>query len=423
MSSYILGKKKSLVVDGCQDRALHFSNESLTGIVVADGAGSCKYSEQGAIAVVETIATMTPEQFNHFYDADNSAQLFERFIEEVIEQQVAKIEHSTKYDFSTTLVAVIVNDCRYMAVHVGDGVICQRKGGVVSVLSHPENGQYLNETYFVTMNPLKEHFRLTKGIIDEPIDFMVMSDGPSASLYVQQTEMMEAVNVTMLFEQLMSYSQQSVQQELDEFIQVLTKFTSDDCAIAMMVVDGVNEQLGKMVEYDDDDELIIQDSDDDLETIRDETDEYEYELLIDDTDDELEGNSVDDELEEDDDNEPTSLIEEADDELETMSANTDSVENEILENEGVAQPQSSDVAEKVTELELQPVLTLPASEQKGEPLQLSLPASNSSTKEPVEKAQATILQRNQAFMNQVLEKKKNKENKHKPFSKKRKSFK
>jgi len=235
VNGYIIGRSHVKYGEPCQDRALDFDNGSLRGIVLCDGAGSCKHSEQGAIAVTNAIANVTADQFDEWYQAEDTALLMEAYVLSVLEQEVQKIEGSTLLDFSCTLLTVLVKGAQYIAAHVGDGVICQRINHELSVLSHPENGRYANETYFVTMSPLADHFRVYKGEIDVPHDFMAMSDGASISFYINSKKMMEKENTTMLFEHLVENPVDVVKEELEEFLVVLQNNTTDDCALAILV--------------------------------------------------------------------------------------------------------------------------------------------------------------------------------------------
>lgn len=238
VSGYIIGRSHVSYDEPCQDRALHFKNGDLDGIVVSDGAGSCKYSEQGAIAVTNAIATISSNQFTEWYEAENTAELMEAYLAEVLHELQQQEEGSALLDFSSTLLAVVVKGNQYLAAHVGDGVICQRINQDISVLSHPENGRYANETYFVTMTPLRHHFRIYKGEMTKPHDFMVMSDGAAISFYLNSKREMELTNTTTLFEHLAENTAEDVQAEFPDFLKLLQKNTQDDCAVAILVSHG-----------------------------------------------------------------------------------------------------------------------------------------------------------------------------------------
>jgi hypothetical protein len=86
-----------------------------------------------------------------------------------------------------TLQFAAVKNGRYIAGHVGDGVIAAlyQRGLTrrVEVLSHPENGGGPNVTFFVTDHNAEEHLRLTHGECRQLEGIIMMSDGPEEVLY------------------------------------------------------------------------------------------------------------------------------------------------------------------------------------------------------------------------------------------------
>lgn len=264
VSGYIIGRSHVSGEEPCQDRALNFDHGQVKGIVVCDGAGSCKHSEQGAIAVTQAIENVTPALFEQWYSAENAAQLMEAYFVDVLTVEQEKIPGSRLIDFSCTLLTVLVKDQRYLATHVGDGVICQLTNNEVSVLSHPENGFYANETYFVTMAPLGNHFRVYKGEMTAPHSFIAMSDGAAISFYINSKKLMEKENTTMLFEHLIENPVEVVQNEFPDFLKLVQKNTKDDCAIAILVSHDVNDNV-KYDPFDDNYRSDVEYSDDDYE--------------------------------------------------------------------------------------------------------------------------------------------------------------
>lgn len=262
VSSYIQGRGHIEHGEPCQDRTVNFKNEDVIGIVLCDGAGSCKYSEQGAVTVTELFTTITNEQFDFLYNTDNSSEWIQQYVVEALQQEIDKIENATLMDFSCTLLFSLVKGNQYLAGHVGDGVISLRVNNEITVLSHPENGRYSNETYFVTMSPLQQHFRIYKGQMTQPYDFMLMSDGAAISFYLSVEEKMEDENTRMLFNHLVENSEDMVEEELYELLKMVRKNTADDCAIAVLTSHTI-EQITQSIDGDtfeeDEDDYIYSD--------------------------------------------------------------------------------------------------------------------------------------------------------------------
>ena len=66
-------------------------------------------------------------------------------------------------DFDATLVGVVAGPEMGVFFHVGDGAACATKLDDVStsVVCGPENGEYANETYFITQDGWRDHLRLS----------------------------------------------------------------------------------------------------------------------------------------------------------------------------------------------------------------------------------------------------------------------
>jgi hypothetical protein len=86
---------------------------------------------------------------------------------------------------STLLVAAGLrhgDTIRWMAAHIGDGVIAADFGDGLVLLSPPENGEFSNSTYFVTDQEAAQHFRLYVGKASQAT-FVMMTDGAAEPLF------------------------------------------------------------------------------------------------------------------------------------------------------------------------------------------------------------------------------------------------
>ncbi len=83
-------------------------------------------------------------------------------------------------NFAATLVGCIALRDRGCFFHIGDGFAVYMRDDGESVLSLPENGEYSNETYFVTDEDWQEHLRITAlSEISQGGVIGLMSDGAS----------------------------------------------------------------------------------------------------------------------------------------------------------------------------------------------------------------------------------------------------
>lgn len=178
----------SHIEDGipCQDaHAYKVRDDGWLVAAVSDGAGSATYSHIGAAAYVSAVV-------DNFCDDPNLPALSEDRISagliKVIDATTHKLvgNHShddnsseaSKSDFAATIIMIICNENGGAFYHVGDG------GGTVfelanlehAVTSKPQNGEYANETYFLTMDNWQDYLRITP--FEKPFDtLLLMSDG------------------------------------------------------------------------------------------------------------------------------------------------------------------------------------------------------------------------------------------------------
>lgn len=175
----------------CQDAGHHrVVNGTLVG-VVCDGAGSAAEGHTGAQFFARTVAGLVADRWASraagIPGADPQAWASLRaellaVLGEAREQLAAMAAQQglSLRDFACTLVGCRVGRAGGYFFHIGDGFgVCTRQDGR-SVLSLPENGEYSDETYFVTDDDWQDHLRVT------PVDGVgqgcmigLMTDGAS----------------------------------------------------------------------------------------------------------------------------------------------------------------------------------------------------------------------------------------------------
>jgi hypothetical protein len=170
----------------CQDS--HSAASTPTGwlvCAVCDGAGSAIRSQEGSRIVADSVVNAVRSRVEKFTDAGTvDRKVLGDWVVEAIEIARIKITNlvadteGTLADFHTTLVGAIVGPYRGLFFHIGDGAACATSLGckLDPVVSPPENGEYANETYFVTQECWREHLRFTE--FGSEYDLVVlMSDG------------------------------------------------------------------------------------------------------------------------------------------------------------------------------------------------------------------------------------------------------
>ena len=238
--AYVQGKSHIKKDIPCQDRTYSLNRKNMSIISLSDGAGSRKYSDIGATIVTKEIPDLLYKNFNRLYDSDPiQAQKYivyslVRLLEKkVLKMNQEKKEKITIKDLASTLLFVAVKGEKFIAGHIGDGVIGYIKNEEALVLSKPENGEFSNVTYFLNKKTWQK-LKLFKGKLEGISGFILMSDGPESSLYNKSNNSLSKINKTMI-KWLDSYSSKQVAKALKENIsEFLTKRTTDDCSINLL---------------------------------------------------------------------------------------------------------------------------------------------------------------------------------------------
>jgi hypothetical protein len=176
----------------CQDSyAIEYSQDkNWIAAAVCDGAGSAKKSEVGSQLVANEFAKKLIHLSEEFKNKQPGTWINDYIIQQVliVRDELRKIANSdTLEDYHTTLVACLVGKTGGFVIHIGDGslvggVTCQEKDRLVidyeSFISEPQNGEYLNETFFITEPNWIKNIRVTPL---PPLDwFLIGTDGGSA---------------------------------------------------------------------------------------------------------------------------------------------------------------------------------------------------------------------------------------------------
>jgi len=145
----------------CQDAFDHACGNGRLVVVVCDGAGSAGRSEIGAKDCANAIST-----FLATFEGSTAAACEQAVIAQAVELARTRIEtHALELGLSTrelacTLVGAVLHESGGCLFHIGDGVGVAELEQGPPVVSLPENGEYANETYFVTNSDWREHLRM-----------------------------------------------------------------------------------------------------------------------------------------------------------------------------------------------------------------------------------------------------------------------
>jgi len=185
------GKYHLDAAEPCQDAA-HFAirDEAFVG-VVCDGAGSAEQGQAGAQflarAVTEGVAgALASGCLTHSGGPGTVEQLQDivRGARDAL-SRIAASEQRVLRDFASTLVGCFSTPLGGCFFHIGDGFAVQRAGAGAAAgsgaISLPENGEFADQTYFVTDESWCEHLRVTPlGAVHPGCVIGLMSDGTAS---------------------------------------------------------------------------------------------------------------------------------------------------------------------------------------------------------------------------------------------------
>ena len=221
----------------CQDAAAGMKGEKIAAIALCDGAGSCAESGKAACAVSSEMPVILSESFEVLYSLAEERrrdELAERLLG-LMKQREALRDYWNDDYLTTLLFAAFHEDGRWIAGHIGDGVILAANEINVQTLSQPENGGASWITWFINGGDeeAQEHLRFYCGKAEKALKFLLSSDGcenilrtetgapsPIAVDMIGWTDTMEETAAQMLLNKRME--------------QIYSNFTDDDMSIAIM---------------------------------------------------------------------------------------------------------------------------------------------------------------------------------------------
>lgn len=167
--------------ESCQDAGHHAVVDGTLVGAVCDGAGSAKQGHAGADFLARELVGLIGEAVaKPSFAWEDPTEFLAEAIDGARAQlaELARARELVLRDFASTLVGCICGPRGGCLFHVGDGfaVALDRDGG--TRLSPPENGEYSDQTFFVTDESWRDHLRVTRLAGTQGIGLIgLMSDG------------------------------------------------------------------------------------------------------------------------------------------------------------------------------------------------------------------------------------------------------
>ena len=223
-----------------QDRTCVLREKGVIAAALADGAGSAAKSQEGADAAVKATCDFLCQNFETLYRAETPLALRRAVLtqaRDAVERRARELNVPVR-DLACTLMAVAVKDDRYLIIHVGDGVIAYQKKEMVKVASVPCNGEFANNTVFLTSSDALRRCKVYKGVQPELEGFCLMSDGSGAALYNKRKERSAPI-LKILFQQAQMLNRDVASEILEKIMQrIVAVRTQDDCSVILLTREG-----------------------------------------------------------------------------------------------------------------------------------------------------------------------------------------
>lgn len=185
-------------------------------VAVSDGAGSALNAEAGA-EITSTIFCEELLGLSIQLESRAPGEWINDFVVECVLKVRNQLRNKAKSDdiksFHCTLVAALVGPEGGFSIHIGDGSIFggqfknDSKGGEVElnsnfVISKPENGEYTNETFFITEGNWIKHLRVTPL---PRLDWVVACTDGGAALILEKEIEVKPKFLVPFFQELISH--------------------------------------------------------------------------------------------------------------------------------------------------------------------------------------------------------------------------
>lgn len=244
IQSYLQGARHKIKKQPCEDRTYSLSENGVVVIALADGAGSKKYthSAQGAECVTKTIAKFFCNNFDKFYEKEDTNGLCSVIMavcQKALKVKADEIEVDDIIKMSSTLLVVAIKDNKMIACHIGDGVIGRLTSKGTEVISAPDNGEFASTTYFITNPRADEHIRIIKDKIDDVISYFLMSDGTQEYVYDEVNKCFHDAARKMALFPYNSNGQEKLEQTIIDYM-IDADPSSDDCSFICMLIADEN---------------------------------------------------------------------------------------------------------------------------------------------------------------------------------------
>ena len=228
-------------------------------MVVSDGAGSAARAEEGSQLVAQVLSEKLLDIAAHLSTRVPGAWINDFVIQQVIHVRELLRQKAGKddiRDFHCTLVAALVGPSGGFLIHIGDGSVLSgtatpdtTEENILNITinnqSKPENGEYANETFFITEKDWIKHLRISP--VGKTDWIMLATDGGCA-LTLQNESVPHITNLKDIFQHLLKLSEENRSNAIQAWLETdgAKKLSNDDKTLVI----GLSSSFGSFGDYD-----------------------------------------------------------------------------------------------------------------------------------------------------------------------------
>lgn len=254
----VCGLGHERIGEPCQDdaRAAVSRSGDWMAVVVCDGAGSAARAKEASSLAAERFSEALVELSEKLETTLPGDWVNDFIVGKIlaIRETFRALSNSSEIrEFHTTLVAALLGPSGGLGIHIGDGALYGGKADVdpagadpCSLKSEPENGEYLNETFFITSQDWIKHIRVFPL---GNVDWLVLcSDGGDALLSDSKQQLKPGFIGPLLTMCGPSASAASLAQGIDALLSDpnANSVTHDDKTIAVLVKNHKRKETGDL---------------------------------------------------------------------------------------------------------------------------------------------------------------------------------
>lgn len=216
----------------CQDASCVVVNSEYALGIVSDGAGSAKYSDEGAKLVVSTAANVLSDE-SLWRDVESLVDVLVESCQNILLDRAQDLGvHIGQLAATLAFFAIKGTDCIYGSV--GDCLVIGGDEEGLRLLLSQSKGEFANETVFVTSDRARDCFLVKKVDLCGYDSFVLMSDGAAESLFRRKDEVL-APAVNEMLSWMDSNTIDVVVDALEDSVfPMLLGRTLDDCTLVLL---------------------------------------------------------------------------------------------------------------------------------------------------------------------------------------------